>query len=327
MKINSFSISFKGYDAAPLKAVHIEQSTGGPIKAELKKIAQQENFELRQGLDYYRWPQDTKTIIEKNKKPFIVANGLVGDEYLEETAKKYGIKGTSISFITVGGNSFIGKYPNGERFMLVGEDEFEGRTIDNTAEAYGIERKNIIPIPQQNYHLDVFMRPIGYPYILIDNPKLTRQKLTQLNKKGYLSQYLNLQKDFNSEELKRSMKYASHKKTVEALKKAGFIPIEIAGVYSRGINFMNAIVNSHPDGTISYITNSTSCKNPFISKLQEEFEADLRKNVPNIDKVYFVSGQKDIQTENLNYMMYNLNKRGGGLHCMTLEEVDFDAWG
>ena len=132
---------------------------------------------------------------------------------------------------------------------------------------------------------------------------------------------------FNSEELKRSMKYASHTKTVEALKKAGFIPIEIAGVYSRGINFMNAIVNSHPDGTISYITNSTSCKNPFISKLQEEFEADLRKKVPNIDKVYFVSGQKNIQTENLNYMMYNLNKRGGGLHCMTLEEVDFNAWG
>ena len=37
--------------------------------------------------------------------------------------------------------------------------------------------------------------------------------------------------------------YSDCNSVCDALAEAGFIPIRIAGVYTRGINFMNAIVN------------------------------------------------------------------------------------
>ena len=38
--------------------------------------------------------------------------------------------------------------------------------------------------------------------------------------------------------------YTSSEDTIKALKKAGFKPIEVAGVFGNGINFLNAIVNN-----------------------------------------------------------------------------------
>ena len=89
---------------------------------------------------------------------------------------------------------------------------------------------------------------------------------------------------------------------------------------------MNAIVNKHEDGTISYITNSTECENEFISNIQKAFEEELREKAPNIDKVYFVCGNKDYITYDSNYIMDDLGIRNGGIHCMTLEEPNFSTW-
>ena len=320
MKITLNSPNFKGYDALPLKALHIEESTSAGIMDELKEIAQQENFELRQGLDYYRWTQDLKMIVEKDKKPFLIVNDRVEDTYLEEMKIKYGISGKKNEFIATGGNTFIGKFPNGEKWMMVGYDELATKSYKYLSQEYGIKEENIIPIPQQNYHLDMFMRPIGYPYVLVNNPELVREKIKELNKDG---KYDELEQAFLKKEQERQMEYSSYKKTIKALKKAGFEPIEVAGVFGSGINFMNAIVNQHSNGKMTYITNGTMSLNGKKNIFQEIFEQELRQKAPDIEKVYFINGALDSDS---NFLMNELERFDGGLHCMTTEEPNFRMW-
>lgn len=326
MNVSFSPINFKGYDALPLKAIHIEEATSAPIKKEMQNIASKENFKLRSGLDYYKWAQDMKMVIEKDNKPFIVANNRVDANYLDEMKRKYNISSKVNDLIATGGNTFIGKYPNGEKWMMVGYDELRTKSYQYLASEYGIKEENIIPIPQQYYHLDMFMRPIGYPYVLVDNPELSRKKLSSMDIKDGAYDYLNLTRNFQNYEHERAINYDSHKAVINSLENAGFIPIEIAGVLGSGINFMNAIVNKHIDGTISYITNSTRCDSPFVSKIEKEFEKELRDKVPNIDKVYFVQGMDEFDTQMSNYMMDNVHHRGGGIHCMTMEEPNFECW-
>lgn len=324
MNINFFPINFKGYDAAPLKAIHMDSWTSEPIKSELQAIAKEEGFEIRSALDYFLWAQDLKMIVEKDKKPFCVAGENAFVDYHEEIKRKYGISYKINKEIAVGGNTFIGKYPNGEKWMMIGSDELQTKTKDFLAQEYEVKKENIIVIPQQHYHLDMFMRPIGYPYVLIDNPELSRKKLESLPEAKDIYDYLTVTKNFKDYESARSLNYDSHEETIKALEQAGFIPIEVAGVLGSGINFMNAIVNQHQDGSISYITNSSKCNSELMSSFQEGFEKELRQKVPNIDKVYFVSGIDEYNDST--YLIENIALRGGGLHCMTMEEPNFSTW-
>ena len=326
MKLSFNPQNFKGYDALPLKAIHLEESTSDPINDEMKKIAQQEGFKLRYGLDYIKWTQDFKAIIEKNGQPLLIANTRVDKNYLDEVERRYNIPTTQKYHIATGGNSFIGKYPNGEKWMMIGTDELLSKSYSYISEEYGIKKENIIPIPQNYYHLDMFMRPIGFPYVLVNNPALANQKLREMDWKKAPYDHIKFTKKFANFETKRSQNYASQKSVIEALKKSGFVPIEIAGVFGPGVNFMNAIVNKHSDGTISYITNSSKCKSEIITNLEKEFEKELRSKVPNIDMIYFVQGDESYKTETLNYLTDNLEHRGGGLHCMAMEEPNFKAW-
>ena len=52
MKLNFLSQNFKGYDVAPLKAIHLEQTTSEPIIDEMNSIAQNEGFEIRKKIDF-----------------------------------------------------------------------------------------------------------------------------------------------------------------------------------------------------------------------------------------------------------------------------------
>lgn len=320
-------ISFKGYDAAPLKRVFIEKATSDPINEEMKAIAKEEGYKLRYATDYLKWAQDDKTIIERNNKPHLIGNFRPDEDFMRDMEQNYDIKSTYAKTFVTGGNSFIGKYTNGEKWLLIGEDEIHGdKTKTAISEEYGIDEKNIHTIPQQYYHLDMFMRPVCYPYVLVDNPKLANKTIEKMNWIKYPYDYIHIRNNFNEFEESRSEHYSSAKRTIEALKGAGFIPIEIAGVFGSGINFLNAIVNKHKDGSISYITNSTKCGSPLISELEKAFEEDLREKVDNIDKVYFVRGSAEEPSELSNYMMRNLLKYGGGIHCMSLEEPNFEIW-
>lgn len=327
MKINSANISFKGYDAAPLKRVFIEKSSCAPIKDEMEFIAKQEGYTIGYATDYLKWAQDDKTIIERNKGPHLIGNFRPDEGFMRDMESNYQIPSTYAKTFVTGGNSFIGKYPNGEKWLLIGESEIhENKTKNDIAEEYGIKEENIHTIPQQLYHLDMFMRPIGYPYVLVDNPQLVKKQIERMNWIKHPYDFIHLKNGFNYFERSRSEDYSSCEETIYALKEAGFEPIEVAGVFGSGINFLNAIVNKHANGKISYVTNASFCESPLISELEEKFEKELRRKVNNIDSVYFVSGHSQDISELSNYMLQNLEVLGGGIHCMSFEEPDFEAW-
>lgn len=320
MRINSIqNYNFKGYDALPLRAIHIQDKVAGAFFWELEEVAKKEGFEVKYSNDLVKWSQDHKTIVEKRKRPFMLASRMFGETSLEALKKKYKISGTIPLNYVAGGNCFIGKYPYGEKWMMVGEEDciFGTKPI---AKDYDIKARNVIPVPQQDFHLDMFMRPIGYPYVLVNNPKLVEEKIKELNKDGKFDE---LEQNFLKKEQERQLQYSNFKKTIKALKKAGFEPIEVAGVFGSGINFMNAIVNQHSNGKISYITNGTMSLNGKKNVFQEIFEEELKQKAPDVDKIYFINGVLDPED---NFLMRELDRFDGGLHCMTTEEPDFKMW-
>lgn len=322
MKINFQSPTFKGYDALRLKALHLNYAAVMNLSSELDDVAHQEGFSLRTTFDQYKWAQDQKTIILKRKKPILIYKEVLSD-FDDKLYESFPMPQKASDYCVTGGNCFIGKFFNRDRWMLIGEDDFHSCNKEGIAKEYDIKPSNIIPLPQQDYHLDMFMRPIGYPYILINDPTLVSKKFASMDWEGYSEDFIDFEDRYKKQEKDRQRNQASHKKTINALKKAGFEPIRIAGVFGSGINFMNAIVNEHSNGTISYITNGSLSKNPFTKRFQESFERDLRQSVPNIDKVHFVCGEKHASG---NYLTDQISVFCGGLHCLTMEEPDFDVW-
>ena len=321
------NISFKGYDAAPLKRIYLEANTCSPFQKEMQQVGKQEKIEITPLPSRRRWIQDMKTIIEKDNKPFMLAHTCPDDSFFEPLKLIFGINNLGTQYYQEGGNSFIGKYPNGEKWMIIGKDGEKYANKTAIGKNYGIKPENIHFIPQQDYHLDVTMRPIGYPYILVDDPELTKQHLKSLEQDFDSTEFQYIRENIEKNSLGYRGMYESCDTVVKSLENLGFKPIRIAGVYSDEINFMNAIVNKHQDGTISYITNSSKCTSPLKSKLEEFFNEDLKKAVPNLDKVYFIQGDCPAGNPNITHLMDMLGRQGGGLHCVTVEEPNFKIWG
>ncbi|MBQ4078691.1 hypothetical protein IJD15_05870 [bacterium] len=320
------NISFKGYDAAPLKRIYLEGNTCSPFQKEMQKVGRQEKIEITPIPSRRRWIQDMKTVIEKDNKPFMLADTCPDPAFFEPLKLNLGINNVGTHHFQEGGNSFIGKYPNGEKWMIIGKDGEKYANKTAISEAYGIKQQNIHFIPQQDYHLDLTMRPIGYPYILVDDPELTKQHLKTLEKEFDSTEFQYMKENLEKGTLGYRGMYDSCDTVVKSLEKLGFKPIRIAGVYSNEINFMNAIVNKHNDGKISYITNSSKCDSPLKSRIQELFNEDLKKAVPNLDKAYFIAGESPDGNKNINHLMDILGRHAGGLHCMTIEEPNFKIW-
>lgn len=329
---NSIITSFKGYDALPIKALHIAPSWG-KIKEELQDISDKEKIELKESEYNQLFNQDFKVIIERNGIPNLIMqdNLEIMGQYKPKIEAHYGMRSEfqdifdrSKGFIS-GGNFFLGKKPTGEKWMLIGSSE-QRQPIDKKQieKLYDVKEENIHFIQQQDYHLDLSIRPIGYPYVLINNPELSTRNEQKIRGENH--------KNRKSLE-KQTPEMWAFKIALEQLKKAGFKPIAIGGIYGSDVNFINAIVNKHEDGSISYITNSSKCNNVFISKYQRQFEKDLKRkleelkktdpNVPELKSIYFVQGEN---FGDQNEVMENLIEGAGGVHCMCLEEPNFEAW-
>ena len=327
--------SFKGYDAAPLKSVYMHRNNDDGIVEDMKTIAKKEDFKLINYTDKRcrQWAQDDKFLVGiKHSKPIILRQKEENYSGFAKTIEKTkGINSKEPKVFLTGGNMFMGKKENGEKWLIVGADEISGSgysksaTLEEITKTYDVKPENITILNQPNYHLDMTIRPIGYPYVLVYDPKLVAQNLKRYRSK--------IPKEVYEENTYfcpnvHSRVYASCDNTVETLKDAGFIPIRIAGVYKfdkYDINYMNAIVNKHSDDKVSYITNSA--KNSHCAIFDRIFENDLKMAIKNLDKIHFVSGKETPDLYNgKNPIMYILKNMYGGIHCMSLEEPDFEKW-
>ncbi len=328
MKLGVQSLNFKGYDAAPLKRIYLEEAFCDSFVDEMKQIASKEGFEIKTAYDDDQWIQDDKTIIEKEGRPYLIANNEVSDYFMDEF-KKEGIEGSKTCAFLSGGDTFIGKYPNGEKWILTGAMPPFKSFANSVSQTYGIDKKNIYTLPKQNYHLDTFVRPVGYPYVLVNDFSLVDKNIDKLNNYSDEFEEFKLKYETFKSDLQKKGYMTDVNYICKTLENLGFVPIKIAGVYGAEINFMNAIVNKHSDNTLSYITNSSiSPANKFYSKAQYIFEEELKQKVPEISKTYFVKGKEkesaSLSAQYYNYMMRTLKHQGGGIHCMSLEEPNFE---
>ena len=316
--------SFKGYDAAPLKHIYMERTYCRPFEWEMYDVCEAEKINPRTIYNGYMWAQDDKCILEKDGKPFMLAQGDISKSFLQDMKQKFGIAAISDYAHLTGGNTFIGKFPNGEKWLITGEefDEYEQRQISR---CYNIPANNIHHIPKPDFHIDMGIRPIGFPDILVNDPEIAEKNLEKLDDGS--KEYNIFKQTFDAYKEGYTRTYASTDEICNALKKIGFNPIRVGGVYYNGINFMNAIVNKHPDGTMGYITNASKCQNPVFTKLQKVFEDEIREKVPTITNFYFLEGtHANPRLVENSYMIDSIKHHNGGIHCMTMEEPDFEKW-
>lgn len=263
------------------------------------------------------------------------------------------IKGILHNTHIEGGNYYFAKNKSGKETVLVGKNELDKFSQDEIKQMLGTD--NVVFIPQMDYHMDLYLRPLDNGKILLADDKLTKQMLAEgFNKIQEAALKLQVQK--RPEELRKlekpfvqtgvytngiddvvkSNNFAQTEETAKVLEDAGFDVIRVPGrLYEtrtsglkNGVflihlfNFMNANVLPNKNGELVYITNK--------SNIDEE----VFGITPEIEKLTGFSVQKSfvqaikpyIKPENIyfisgdnNIMSENLKNYQGGIHCMCSE--------
>lgn len=348
---------FKGYIACPIKELHIQTfnsyESRYPIIEELNRKCGQyfriivQTFEgfidaanitpkkptptCPYKLTYNEHGQDNKLFTENG---ILLLEGCAKDGWEEaETLAQYlDLPTRHVKTYVQGGNCFLGKKPDGETFALVGQDalkkkrygprpyEVEKTDIDKNrlAEELGLHPDNVYVLPQPEYHLDMAIRPLKYPYVLVDSPQKTIELTTSKKLKAYLLKLQEKLKGYTEEE-----NYTSPELIAERLEEMGFKPIFVPGTIGmcrEETNFMNAIVHQKPDGSLVYITNHSKGDKKFWkgSDMEEVFTQYLREQCPDISEVIFIDGKGEID--------YCLRTKFSGIHCLASERPDVEQW-
>lgn len=299
------------------------------------------------------WAQDTKNFICNDKIKKLVCGSREAVIKKENLGELSDYEITSREHLPRGGNFYTGYKPDGEKWMILSakttmkdirsiyngdyDENTRLRGLHNTRElvtlgeiasVFGVKMENICLVNTSYEDLDMLVRPVGYPYVLVNDCDSAVKNMMKLKRKN-----ADNKKQFDMFEMyDKCYKYDYvSKELADSLEKAGFIPVKIGGAYSNEINFLNALAFRTENGGISYITNSTRDSRPELEELEKLFEVELRSKVDNIENVYFVSGGSarengfpDADKTNINSMMYWLGENKGGIHCMTAEIPDFD---
>lgn len=248
-----------------------------------------------------------------------------------------------------GGNLFITQGDNGDE-VLVGADEVGVFPPEEIQEMYSVSK--VIPVPQMDYHIDLFIRPLDNKRILLTDDQKTLEVFEKGIKKmqsyilslpkeeqaqykvisqSMLNRYKDFKKSIRENERPQSQEVAS------VLKEKGYEVIRVPGrfyevaddpvydgdkILQHHFNYMNANLTKNSDGDIVYITNKSNFDKklgltPELSeKIGFSFEEEFINSIsPYVKKehIYFVEGQDDYVSE---IMLWNAQ---GGIHCACSE--------
>ena len=91
------------------------------------------------------------------------------------------------------------------------------------------------------------IRPLNYPYVLVNDEKMSEENLKKLEKEFKFDLKAKLfAKNIRKKMKEQSKDYASCDTLCQKLEKKGFIPIRIGGGYGlHTINFINSIVHQN----------------------------------------------------------------------------------
>lgn len=348
--------NFKGYDARPLKGIMMSYNSYG-LAEKMAEIGKKEGFDLfiSENLRELKpptrmtesikccekllWMQDLCTVLKDKinvKMKFDEFKNLA--KFLNKDIESPGGR-------IAGGNLYFVK--DGEEDVLfVGEDELRYTTPEHIKQIYGV--KKIVPLPQMDYHIDLFVRPLDNKNILVADDGETlrvlgkgRQKvLEKLEKDPENSTYKTILNNINraitkQQDMNGLNPYPRARWVKEALEEQGFNPISVPGriytsdqVYdgkqllTHTCNYMNAVVGINPDGELYYITNKSGIDNNLgltenVSKdLDFSFEKSFIESIAPYVKpehIYFVNDDYNFVVNEM------LQKYMGGIHCACTE--------
>lgn len=235
-----------------------------------------------------------------------------------------------------GGNLFFGEKPDGETYAIIGADSFKNieqhalmdhfsykclreRQKNEIVKFLGIKFENLHEISQPDFHIDMAIRPLIYPYVLVGDPDLTMG----LAKRKYSNHIYEpdtlYQMDNRRTPTAMNNGYATPDEIVQQLRGFGFNSIKVPGILGHpyeDLNYMNAIVHQDSDGKLVYITNKNNrYKKEYGIDFERIFIDYIKEHVPSIKRIIFI----DVD----GYMEDMLLGRNGGLHCFSLEHPDF----
>ena len=362
--------SFKGYDARPLKAVVMTicdaKGKSFDIIKQMSEIGQKEGFrvyftnqtnKLYANLDciknffkigtfsFSKWAQDNAVLTPDNR---VFRNwNYLESSFAKRIASVTKAKISDCERSIEGGNLFFVK--NGDKNELfIGADELITRIPEFLQKSYGVSK--VIPIPQADFHLDLFIRPLNDKKVLVADDRLTIKELKHAVKSidkyksgnpctieelktlgNVQKRLLGVLKTFERDV--KNLKNPQADDVAKVLTNNGYTPIFVPGriFYSvrnknkddlvHGLNYMNSVVHQKPDGSLVFITNKSDYNiirgitGDISQKIDFDFEKMLIKSLkPYIKEqnIYFVEGKN-------NRIAEILQDEGGGIHCLCNE--------
>lgn len=217
-------------------------------------------------------------------------------------------------------------YNNKELDFKNNQKQYEDKATLQIAKDLNIKPENVHFISQPAFHIDMAVRPLNYPYVLINDFNYSQELLEKAkNKTNNQDIKKQIEEIISNTEYSKKIidpKYANMDIIENELTEQGFKVIRVPGILNYAeTNFMNAIVQQKFNGDLVYITNKSPCVSSI--NLNNMFEKVLKQKAPQVKKVYFVAGQ---EYRNNNYISYTLDKKSGGIHCMVCEHPDFLKW-
>ena len=248
-----------------------------------------------------------------------------------------------------GGNYFLTKNPDGTQELLIGQSELKKFSVKELQKMFLTDKIHIIP--QADFHLDLFIRPLNNKKVLIaddemmlDTLKTAFEKIQQAVIKAPYIQKALFQEPFiktgsymmGFKDVLKQNPYAALKDVEKSLIDAGYQPIKVPArlfdilegesdlgkkyILRHYHNYINANVHINDKDELVYITNKSLLdqKCGLTGEIQEKtgfcFEKSFLDAIkPHVDKVYFVSGKNNVIPESL------LPDFNGGIHCMCME--------
>lgn len=353
-------VNFKGYDARRLKALCLTFNKNN-IADELAEVGQKVGFDVFVASDKslvrpqmlkhkeFRWvvsdpwAQDIAVFTPENK----VVSTCKNSNYSTVLGAAFD-KEPKLELITPqGGNFFYVKDTDGKDIVLSGKSN-KGYMLHSTEidDIYGVDKVDYIP--QMDFHIDLFLRPLDNKRVLIADDTMTVNLLQKgidavkkykqysgLNfiEKSVYTRILNkLNKALESfEDAIKTNRFAKLAETENALSKKGYKVHRVPGrIYNiefeksdlkHELNYMNAVVTKDKNGNLVYITNKSLFDinmgiTPKIAErtgfsFENEFVNILSNFVPK-ENIYFIGGKKD----EIHWLLKN---RSGGIHCLVTE--------
>ena len=370
-------------------SAHLEDMIQDTFRTSPKESFQPERLHSGYKLSH-GWGQDTKAIWghHDSNTPVVVEPCEPEDEeqgIAESFAHQLSLPYRKLNSSLEGGNYFLGLKNENEWVALIGEQEvlssdkslvdMKKRDFRKQLKQLSPEKKeaflakgmkliqhdinlpsdNIFYLPQPEYHLDLGILPLIYPYVLVGSVAKTKLWLDTLSHQNGLTDEAGKSLKKLADCCARYEKhlaresYASGEEVASVLEQQGFKPIMIPGIIADAdakegsshfiVNYLNALVTQDKNGDLIYSGSETPVFEGGFS-LDKAFEQELRKALKESNPVleskfistHFVYGDPLLGRDDeylpgeVSFLSDRLRVQKGGLHCMVTEYPDFKEW-